>query len=259
MRLGLTVLLLLLALPAGAQARTPQQLNTLVRQAERLYESGQYRESAEKLIEAYVHSPHPRLIYNIARAYDQAGDLELAVEYYQRYVGTTEDADPTLLRRSGLSIDRLRELLKQREQTRRREAEEQARLEAERAEAEQRALREQEARRRAQQQLNQRGASTRRTAAFVLGGAALAGLGTGAGFGLSAQSAKDDFRAAQTLQDKQRLQASTRQRALVADGAFVVGGLSAIAAVLLYPKGSAGAAGVGVLVGPGTAGMEVRF
>ena len=85
MRLGLTLLLLLLAVPP-ASARTHPKFTQLVKQAERLYSSGKYKDSAEKLIEAYVYDPHPRIIYNIARAYDQAGELELALEYYQRYV-----------------------------------------------------------------------------------------------------------------------------------------------------------------------------
>ncbi|MGA9524723.1 MAG: hypothetical protein WBV82_24910 [Myxococcaceae bacterium] len=271
MRLGLALILLLLAVPPEAIARTHPRFTQLVKQAERLYSTGKYKDSAEKLIEAYVYDPHPRLIYNIARAYDQAGELELALEFYQRYVKSREGTDPTLLKRSALSIDRVRELMKRREETKQREAQ----LSAEAKAAEERAAREAEAKRRAEGELRLREAATAeeqvkargraRIAAYTLGGVAVAGLGTGAIFGLQSNGSRNQFRDAKTVAAKSELEARTRQQALIADIGFGVGLVAAVTAVILYPKGPDEAAVksstevVSVLVGPNSAGLEVKF
>ncbi len=271
MRLGLALILLLLAIPPEAIARTHPRFTQLVKQAQRLYSTGKYKDSAEKLIEAYVYDPHPRLIYNIARAYDQAGELELALEYYQRYVKSNEGTDPMLLKRSALSIDRVRELTKRREETTRREAQ----LTAEAKAADERAAREAEAKHRAEEELRLRetaAAEARvksrghaRIAAYTLGGVAIAGLGTGALFGLQSNGSKDQFRDARTAAEKRESEARTRQQALIADIGFGVGLVAAVTAVVLYPKGPDEAAVqtstqvLSFLVGPNSAGVEVKF
>src|SRR4051794_10001770 len=67
-----------------------------VKEGEKLYQAGKYREAAEALIKAQNLEPNPRLIYNIARAFDQAGDVVTALQYYQQYVGSAEGTDATL-------------------------------------------------------------------------------------------------------------------------------------------------------------------
>ncbi len=270
MRLGLTLLLLLLAVPPPAFARTHPKFTQLVKQAERLYGSGKYKDSAEKLIEAYVYDPHPRIIYNIARAYDQAGELELALEYYQRYVKSNEGTDPTLLKRSALSIDRVRELIKQGEENRQK----QAQLAAEAKAADERATRESEGKRRAQDELRLRESAAAeervrarghaRIAAYTLGGVAVAGLGTGLVFALQSNGSKAQFLEATTVEQKKQFEARTRQQALIADIGFGVGLVAAATAVILHPWGpdepaAAGTEGVSLRVGPNNAGVEVRF
>ncbi len=250
------------------------QLNRLVKEAEGHYSAGRYKKSAETLIEAYIYGPHPRLIYNIGRAYDQANELELALEYYQRYVTSPEGTDPTLLKRAALSIDRLRGLIAQRDETQKREAEEQARLAAEARAAREQAEQDALAKQRAEEQLRDQAVQAReertrararsRTLAFAAGGVAVAGLGTGTIFGLSANSTKARFREAGNVDEKQTLQGQTRTRALVADAGFVVGAAAAVAAVLLYPKGPEEPAvrtrmEVAVFPTLNGAGMEVRF
>src|SRR4051812_12608315 len=109
MRIALPLaLLVLVAMPAQAARKS---VNTLVHEAERLYQQGRYHDAAERLKEAEALSPNPRLVYNIARAYEQAGELNLALQYYQQYVNSPEGTDPTLLKRSSLAIDRLHGLI----------------------------------------------------------------------------------------------------------------------------------------------------
>lgn len=270
MRFAPVVLAIALAVPVTALA-SKAEFNKLVKQAERLYEAGKYKDSAEALIEAYAYDPNPRLIYNIARAYDQAGELELSLEYYQRYMASREGTDSTLLKRSALAIDRVRGLIAQRDEVQKKQAEEQARVEAEAKAARERAASEAAAKEKAEKELRQRekasaearASSTRisRIAAFALGGVAIAGLGTGTVFGLQANGSKGRFTAAESVEAKQQLEGQTRTQAMIADAGFGVGVVAAIVAVILYPKGGDDAASTSAVLVPhaGGAGVEVRF
>ncbi len=55
---------------------------------------GHYEVGIEELKAAYDILPHPNVLYNIARAYVDVGDLENAVDYYKRYLeGAPKDRD----------------------------------------------------------------------------------------------------------------------------------------------------------------------
>jgi outer membrane receptor for ferrienterochelin and colicin len=55
---------------------------------------GHYEAAIEELKKAYAILPHPNVIYNIARAYVDEGDLEDAVAYYKKYLeGNPKDRD----------------------------------------------------------------------------------------------------------------------------------------------------------------------
>jgi len=49
---------------------------------------GQYDEGIAALKEAYDTLPHPNVLYNIARAYVEMGDLDNAIKYYKDYAAT---------------------------------------------------------------------------------------------------------------------------------------------------------------------------
>ena len=258
-------------LSAPAQAARPS-VSTLVRQAQRLYAQGRYAQAAKKLEQAEAISPHPRIVYNIARAYDQAGELDKALDYYQQYVGSSEGTDPVLLKRSALAIDRLRGLLDARAKRQRETAEEQARLKAqadaakqraeEQAEAAARARAEAQAQAQADAEAHAKSIARARTFSYVAGGLAVAGLATGVGFGLAAKSAKNDFENAATVEQKQSFQSTTKSRALMADLGFGVAIAGAVTAYLLWPKHADGMQAVVVpTAGPhgGGAAVEVSF
>src|SRR5262249_57172810 len=55
---------------------------------------GRYDSGIEELKKAYDILPHPNVLYNIARAYVDQGDLENAVAYYKKYLeGNPKDRD----------------------------------------------------------------------------------------------------------------------------------------------------------------------
>jgi len=50
--------------------------------------AGKYDEGISELEKAYAILPHPNVLFNIARAYNEMGDLEKAVDYYKKYLET---------------------------------------------------------------------------------------------------------------------------------------------------------------------------
>jgi tetratricopeptide (TPR) repeat protein len=272
MRLSALLLAGWLLAPATGWTKPPAEKSAAawVKDGERLYKAGKYREAAEALLKAQALDPHPRLVYNIARAYDQAGALSDALTYYQQYVGSEEGTDPVLLKRSALAIDRLRGLVRQQEEERARQEAERQRQAGEVRAARERAEAEAEAKRRAEAdaetqrkealELELKVQERARTGAYVAGGVALAGLATGATFGVLAFNSRNSFIQAQTLDDKQKYKAVTQSRALIADIGFGVGLAAAVTAVVLYPKnGAPPSSQARLLLGPGGAGVEVRF
>ena len=49
---------------------------------------GRFAQGVQQLEEAYVILPHPSVLYNIAKAWDDAGDTERALAAYERYLAT---------------------------------------------------------------------------------------------------------------------------------------------------------------------------
>ena len=247
--IGVLVLLLGLARSSEAAGRSSRErggrserAQALIREGERLYGAGQYAKAATVLLKAQELEPDPRLTYNIARAYDQAGNLDAALENYQRYVGSPEGTDPMLLKRSALSVERLRGLMAQRDQARQqRDA-----LELKASSAQQNAIkREADARRmEAENQSRDRAVTEaalqtdqqKRRGAFIVGGAALVFAGTGTVFGMSAVNAKGHFANANTPEQKQTWRSVTQLRAGLADAGFGLALAAAVTAVVLYPK-----------------------
>lgn len=58
--------------------------------------AGRFDEGIPELEKAYEILPHPNVLYNIARAHAEAGNLEKAIDYYKRYLETNPpDKDET--------------------------------------------------------------------------------------------------------------------------------------------------------------------
>ncbi|MBN1206001.1 MAG: hypothetical protein JXB05_13875 [Myxococcaceae bacterium] len=264
---------LVLGAPAAWAQKGAKSPAALAREGERLYNAGRYREAAEVLKKAQAAQPNPKLIYNIARSYEQAGDLREALSYYQQYVGTrTEETDAILLKRSALAIDRLRVLLDKQEKAAAAAESERKRLQEEAEAARRRAEEEQAAARRAEEDARQQRlaeqeramASYRRSRvlAFSLGGLSAASVGAGIFFGLQSRNTRKAFDDATNLETKKARAGETRGKALLADIGFGVGLAAAVGAIIVFPKEGPPAQGeVRMTLAPGGlgAGMEVSF
>ncbi len=83
------------AAPAQAQGRKTRQAIELAGQAREAFAEERYEDAASLLEQAYDLYPEPNFIWNIARAYELAGQDVLAESYYARFsqlgeVGETE-------------------------------------------------------------------------------------------------------------------------------------------------------------------------
>ncbi|NVJ24936.1 MULTISPECIES: tetratricopeptide repeat protein [Myxococcus] len=263
---------LVLSPPVALAQRGAKNPAALIKDGERLYQAGKYAEAAEVLKKAHEAQPNPRLIFNIAVALENAGDLKEALSWYQQYVGNTEGTDPALLKRSARSIDKLRMLLDKENQAQASADAERQKLQEEADAARRRADEEQLATKRAEEENErQRQAEFARAmksyqrqkiAAFAVGGVAVLGVGAGVLFGMQASSEREKFDAARTEDTKQTFADSTKSKALLADIGFGVGLAGAITAIILYPKDGPPVEGeVRLTLAPrGTgAGLEVSF
>jgi tetratricopeptide (TPR) repeat protein len=73
------------AAPASANASGVQQLNE---EGAALYGARDYRRAIEKFIQAYAVDGDPNLLFNIARCYEELGDIDAAIEKYEVFLKT---------------------------------------------------------------------------------------------------------------------------------------------------------------------------
>lgn len=77
---------------AGAADPTPEQrASELAEQGRALFESGHAEQALQLVEEAYRLAPQPILLYNMARGYEQLGDLAHARDAYQRFLVAQPD------------------------------------------------------------------------------------------------------------------------------------------------------------------------
>jgi tetratricopeptide (TPR) repeat protein len=69
-----------------------ERVQRLYDQAQAQYRDGKFAEAATLLRELYALEPQPILLYNLARAYEGAGDLAQTIEAYERYLGAVPAA-----------------------------------------------------------------------------------------------------------------------------------------------------------------------
>jgi tetratricopeptide (TPR) repeat protein len=265
--------LLVLAPPAVWAQKGAKNAAALVKEGERLYNAGKYREAAEVLKKAHEAQPNPKLIYNIARAYERVGDLREALSWYQQYVSLkAEDSDSALLKKAAIASEQIRVLLEKEEKTAAEAEAQRQRLQQEAAAATRKAEEEKAATQRAEEAVRlQKQAEyeramvdyrRQRVIAFSLGGVSAASVGAGIFFGLQARDARKRFDDSTNLDTKQTAADDTRSKSLLADVGFGVGLAAAIGAIVVFPKGGPPAEGeVRMTLAPSGlgAGVEVSF
>lgn len=77
--------------PAWADEATERATAKAIK-AQALFKSGQFIKAAEAFLEAYAVSPKATMLFNAARAYEEAAALDEAIALYQRYL-TLKDSD----------------------------------------------------------------------------------------------------------------------------------------------------------------------
>ncbi|MDB5215813.1 MAG: TonB-dependent receptor, partial [Myxococcaceae bacterium] len=82
--IAVVALLVLRTTPAFADARTEARSHFKKGMDE--ITAGKYDDGIAELQKAYQLLPHPNVLYNIARAYAEAGDLEEAITYFRKYL-----------------------------------------------------------------------------------------------------------------------------------------------------------------------------
>jgi tetratricopeptide (TPR) repeat protein len=246
-----SLLVLSLVLPVLAFAANPKAA-ALAKEGDRFYKEGKYKEAAESLAKAYAIDPNPTLLYNQARALDQAGDLKASLAAYREFVGL-DNANGQLVKKANLAMDRLRGLVakmdaeeatreaeRKKAEAERQKADEAAAVEREKAAAElaaaQKAAADLEAKQEKEASAAVKTYNLRRSLAFVGGGLAIASLGTGIVLGVTSNGAKTSFDGAATVADKERFMGDTRGLALGADICFGAAIVFAAATIIVFPK-----------------------
>ena len=84
--LALTICLCALPAQLYAQGSTNPRYQAAVRQAEEAKASGKYKDAAEAFRRANSLEPNPKMLYDIALMYQQAGERRLALQYFKMFV-----------------------------------------------------------------------------------------------------------------------------------------------------------------------------
>jgi len=222
----------------------------LFERSEQLYSDGEFGEAAELLERAYELYEDPTLLFNLARARENEGQLEAAIEAYERYI----EAKPDAVDRGAIEkrIARLRQEIAERET-----------LERERSEA----LRKQ---REAEEQLEKAESVSRGPLPWLVTGLGVAGVANGIVFGALARSRHDSAVRDPTQTGAASAQSDARTFAKVSTWSFVTGGVVfgaglvwALVGLLRGERaaapGSEDDASVRGFVSPGGGGLRLRF
>ena len=80
-----------LVAPAFAQPTGEDQAKKHFKLGRVFQDSGEYLRAADEYKEAYLLDHKPEMLFNIAQAYRLGGEKQLAIEYYQQYLGAQPD------------------------------------------------------------------------------------------------------------------------------------------------------------------------
>jgi tetratricopeptide (TPR) repeat protein len=177
------------------------------------YRRGDFQQAVTLLQEAYGLDPQPVLLYNLARAYEGLGNIDLAIDTFTRYL----EADPKTPDRGAIE---------QRLGTLKRQRDERIALEKQRDAERKRADEEKAERERRAQEQPVVAPRERSIGPYIVGGAGIAGLATGVVFGLMANSKHNSAASSSTAQQSAIDQQDTAKSfATISTVSFVVGGV----------------------------------
>ncbi len=224
--------------PKGGASTTPSRGAELFKKSVEAYRRGDFKEAIELLNEAYSIDPQPVLLYNLARAYDGAGDLDNAIATYERYLREEPNAPD-----KGAIEGKLTTLKKQRDE---REAAKQKKEEPKPPPPPERPP--------------PPPPRERSVLPYVVAGAGVVGIGAGAVLGIMATGKNDDASAEPVQQKSMDLKDSADGLATGSTVMFIVGGLLVAAGATWWVLDSPGSGATGstrnvrIGLGPGYVG-----
>lgn len=234
----------------AASAEQEEQFNALTAQATEAYEAGDYVKAAELFEQAYALKPVSNILYNIGRINEESGNIDGAIEFYDRFV-VAPNVEQSARRDALERLKTLREVKAVRSGG--------AVAEADQTEAtptETVAVAEVEAE-----------PNPAKTLGWVLVGVGGGSLVASGVFGLLAQSRHNAFEEAPTLQERRDAAAAGRTHSVIADSLLITGVVAAVTGtvILLVSAGEAEAAPetaswtVSPLVGQKAVGMGLQL
>lgn len=205
---------------ARASPPSPEEAEAIsvYKQGSVAYAEGRFTDAANLLLKAYALKHEPVILFNLARAYEGAGNLSGAVDAYRRYLDSVPNASDRLSVEQRVAT--LRKQIQERAELERQRDEERARAEIERRNLE--ALKLRDARRRSRQS----------PLPWVVAGVGLAGVGVAFVFGGLSQGAYNSAVGEPFIAPANRDYSNAVDFANVANVAFVVGGVVAAAGIV---------------------------
>lgn len=100
----MVTMMVLLLLSSSAIAGP--KASAFAQDADRLFKGKKFKEAAQKLEQAYEDEPSGLFLYGIARAYQEAGENQKAVEYFKKYIElpvAEQDSEP--LKKAKLAVE----------------------------------------------------------------------------------------------------------------------------------------------------------
>lgn len=207
---------------AAAPAGDPEALSG---EAVKKFQAKEYDEAVELFEKAYAIDPQPNYLFNIGRVYEEKGDLENAVVFYQRFVGQSGvDLDSRQTATERLKV--LREALEQMKASEEPAEEEPAEETTEPAEET------------TEPENTGEDDGAKRKKTLRITGYSLLGVGggaliVGAIFGGVAQGTANDAEADEFVDRRLALAERAQRQAVVADAMFITGGILATAGLVL--------------------------
>ena len=108
MRMAVLTAVLLVATVATAAPRPDDEKTAAAKRfyetGSLLFDRGEFLDAAKEFERAYKEQPRPELLYNIASAYDKAGERKRAVDSYRRYVASMPNSADVAAARSRADV-----------------------------------------------------------------------------------------------------------------------------------------------------------
>lgn len=240
---------------AAPPATTPPNddgARTLTLQAKAAFDAGRFAEAADLLSRAYALKPSATLLYNMGRAYQQAGDKQRAIDAYEKYLAT--ESFPTDEGAVKRSIEQLKQEIAKENSLHDQAATEKARADREAAERE-KALRE-------KADAEERAKHKASALPWIVTGVGVGGVVAGVIVGALASAAHDDAVAEPQAAAAETKQASAANLALAANVTLIAGGVIALTGLvwgIFDVRAAASSHKVSIGIGPGSVFVGVRF